>query len=295
MPKRPALGRGLASLLPETPSHPNLHTKPSNLHPNRSIEPLEVRIESIVASRVQPRSSFNPEALAELASSIKDKGILQPLLVRQLADGYELIAGERRLRASRMAGLQAVPVVLRDVGDREALELALVENVQREDLNAIELAKSYRQLHDEFGYTQEQIAARVGKDRSTITNHLRLLKLSESTKCSLANGEITMGHARALLSLEENSSQEIALAAIINDQLSVRQTERLVKRLKNSQPAQKDHTDRNPDIDHLVERLTRALQTRVRLAPNRKGGGEIRIEYFNSEELSRILELIPEA
>ncbi|MFM7200315.1 MAG: ParB/RepB/Spo0J family partition protein [Myxococcota bacterium] len=296
MSKRPALGRGLASLIPEVESSVPARLEPVKVEPEGE-RVLQISVDKIDAGRYQPRSEFADEALHDLAESIREKGVLQPLIVRPVGDRFELIAGERRLRASKRVGLEKVPVILRVSSDGESLELALIENIQRENLNAIELARAFKQLQDEFGYTQEEISKRVGKDRSTITNHLRLLKLSEPVKLALSSDVITMGHARALLGLDDAPRQEQALKTVVDRSLSVRETEELVKRLREARPPKKpgQKPASSPELDFVTDRLRRTFQTRVDIQPRKKGGGEIRIEYYSDEELNRILELLPES
>jgi len=280
MAKRKALGKGLSALIPDA-----------------AVEPSEERgslfavdIADISPNRYQPRRDFDSAGLEDLARSIAEKGVIQPLIVREIDDGYELIAGERRLRASTLAGLTEVPVVIKDVSDAESLEIALIENIQREDLNPIEESEAYQRLIDEFDITQEEMAKRVGKDRTTITNSLRLLSLPDTIKEYLASGELTTGHARALLSLG-NQTQMLAMAKrIFSQSLSVRATEALVKRLKEGTPAP-EKPPRDAFYDDLEESLTRSLGTKVRLTP-RGEGGKIEIEYYSPDELDRLLELL---
>lgn len=321
MTRRPALGRGLASLLPDPPSADPGNsstgaaaTRPGSGAgtsaggsagaaraavvetelPGERVVPIEVS--RIDAGKFQPRTEFADQAITDLSQSIREKGVLQPLIVRPVGDRYELIAGERRLRASKLAGLKTVPVLIRESSDGETLELALIENIQRENLNAIELAKAFRLLQEEFGNTQEEISRRVGKDRSTITNHLRLLKLSEPVKQALVDNILTMGHARAILGLDLPMEQEAALKKVVDLELSVRETEELVKRMREAQkPPKPNQEPVNVEIQHITERLRRAFQTRVDISPKKKGrGGEIRIEYYSDEELNRILDLLPD-
>ncbi len=291
MSKRPALGRGLASLIPDAePVNERPITSDGGLSGDRV---HSIQVDLIDPGRYQPRTEFHEEALEELTQSIREKGILQPLIARHNGERFELIAGERRLRAARAAGLQHVPLIVRDVSDQESLELALIENIQRNDLNAIELARAFLQLQEDFGYTHEEVSRRVGKDRSTITNHLRLLKLPESVAQSLLSGSITMGHARALLGLEDRALQEKGLEKIREGELSVRETEVLVKRLKQPH-VPKPAPVLSTEVSFVTDRLRRTFQTQVEIFSRRSGGGEIRIAYYSPEELNRILELIPE-
>ena len=268
--KRRALGRGLGALLPGA-FEPE-PAAPGTLVPLKAIRP----------GAQQPRQAFAEDAIAELADSIKEKGILQPLLVRAVAGGYELIAGERRFRAAQRLGLEQVPVTIRPADDREALELALIENIQREDLNPLEEANAYRRLIDEFALTQEQIATQVGKNRSTVANTLRLLQLPDAIKRDIERGLLSAGHARALVTAGSDAAKLALAQKVVTDRLTVRQTEHLAKR--SVRPA--------VDADHRAaeERLTEALGTKVRIAPRRNGHGRIEIEYYSLEELNGLIE-----
>ncbi|MBN1882651.1 MAG: ParB/RepB/Spo0J family partition protein [Deltaproteobacteria bacterium] len=280
MAKRKALGKGLSALIPDAATEPS----------GDKGSLFAVDISDISPNRFQPRHGFDDAGLDDLARSIAEKGVIQPLIVREVDDGYELIAGERRLRASKLAGLAEVPVVIKDVSDAESLEIALIENIQREDLNPLEESEAYQRLIDEFDITQEEMAKRVGKDRTTITNSLRLLSLPDTIKRYLATGELTTGHARALLSLGDTSLMLATAKRIITQGLSVRATEALVKRLKEGAPPS-EKPARDAHYDDLEESLTRSLGTKVRLTP-RGEGGKIEIEYYSPDELDRLLELL---
>lgn len=277
MSKRRALGKGLSALIPEVKE------------PKRS-EYFFCSLEQIRPNQFQPRKNFDEQATAELAASIKEKGLLQPLLVRRREKGYELIAGERRWRAAQLAGLSEVPVVVREVNDSELLEMALVENIQREDLNPLEEALVYQQLIEELNFTQEDLSRRVGKDRSTIANALRLLKLPRDAWDSLVSGELSRGHARAILGLEGKQQQKGALRKVLRAGLSVRETERLVKRLKSKKTKQAE-VEADPQLEFLTEQLKRLLKTMVRIK-DRGGKGKVEIEYYSWDDLERILDLI---
>jgi ParB family chromosome partitioning protein len=238
---------------------------------------------------MQPRHNFREEAIAELAESIRQKGILQPLLVREIGDAYELVAGERRLRAAERAGLSQVPVTVRNVTDAEMLELALIENVQREDLNAIEEARAYKTMMSELGITQQELSDRIGKDRSTIANAVRLLQLPEAIRIEIERGEISAGHARALATLGSDSSKLELAKRVVNQRLSVRQTERLAK----NQAATVDPGDR--DIADAERRLTEALGTRVKLQCKKGGSGRIEIEYYALDQLNGLIDRLANA
>jgi len=228
-------------------------------------------------------------ALATLAASIREHGVIQPVLVTETIDGYQLVAGERRVRAARMAGLERIPAVVRQLADREQLELALVENLQREDLDPIEAARAYRQLIDEFAFSQEDLAGRVGRARSTVANTLRLLDLHPAVQGAVADGRISEGHARALGGLEADGQARV-LPTVIDDDLSVRHTEELVRRLREPRPeaiATRLNRTTDPEMERVEEDLRNALGTKVRLARSRRGG-RIVIEYYSDDELGRL-------
>ncbi len=269
------LGRGLGALIPQT--------SPAGA------APVEIPISRIRGNPYQPRQRVEQHGLESLAASIAIHGVLQPVLVTEVLDGYQLVAGERRVRAAQMAGLDRVPAIVRQMAQRDQLAVALVENVQRADLNAIEEAHAYRQLADEFGLTQEEIAVRVGRARSTIANTLRLLDLEGPVQQALAEGNIAEGHARALAGASPAGQRQLVEAVIARD-LSVRQTEELVRRLRD-RPATdaRPASDPNTEMERLEEDLRRALGTKVLLARSRKGG-RIVIEYYSDEEFSRLFD-----
>ena len=286
------LGRGLGALIPGGGAAPAGGPAKAGL--------AEIAVADIHANKYQPRKDFNPEALDELAASIKEKGILQPVVVRKAgAEKYELIAGERRLRAAKMAGLSAVPAVIKDVSDLESLELALIENIQRRDLNPIEEAQSYSSLVSEFGLTQEDLARRVGRERSTVANMLRLLKLPDAIQKDLADGTLTMGHARALLALTDGAAQMQVRAEILSKQLSVRAAEALVASWRpiagKKKPAGGGSSSSAPKTDvemkRASEELKRHFGTKVAFKGTAKRG-RIEIEYTSLNELNRILGLL---
>lgn len=278
--QRKALGKGLGLTALVPPAEP----------PKGEVR--EIEIGKIIPNRYQPRQHFDPEALASLAASLKSHGLIQPITVRRGENGqYELIAGERRWRAAQLAGLAAIPAIVKPVQDQELMEWALLENVQREDLNPIEKAKAYQRLISEFSLTQEAIAARMGIDRSTVANFLRLLQLPEPLWGSIAEGALTMGHAKALLSLERKEDQLRVAEEIKTKGWSVRQVEALVQKIKREarpEPPKAPETAL-PEVAELESRLRHALGTKVRLVRQGKGG-EIRIEYYSLEDLDRILE-----
>lgn len=257
---------------------------------------LLIKVALIEPNKGQPRMDFNEEQMQELAESIKRHGILQPLLVQKKGSFYEIIAGERRWRAAKMAGLKEVPVVLREYDRQQSMEIALIENVQRADLNPIEEAKAYQQLIQEFGLKQEEIAERVSKNRTTITNAMRLLKLDETIQDMLVNNMITSGHARALLALEDKGQQLKAAKMIVDGGLSVRETERLVKRMlreaKEEEKPQKEDNSLSYIYQNLEERMKTVMGTKVTIHNKDKNKGRIEIEYYSEAELERIVEMI---
>ncbi len=268
--KRRALGRGLGALIPSAYR--------SEEEPHDSVVPLA----AIHPNPLQPRQAFADASIEELADSIRQKGILQPLLVRRANGGFELIAGERRLRAAQRLGLEQVPVLVRDVSDGEMLELALVENIQREDLNPLEEARAYRRLIEEFKLTQEEVARRVGKDRSTVANSLRLLQLPAAVQLQLERGALSAGHARALAGAPSDAVRVELAQEVVAQQLTVRQTEHLVQR-RMRPPA-------GPELAAAEQRLTEHLGTRVRVLHGRNGSGRIEIEYYSLEELNGLID-----
>ncbi len=257
-----------------------------------------IKLSLIEPNREQPRKKFDEEQLAELAESIKQYGVLQPLLVQKKGTFYEIIAGERRWRAAKMAGLKEVPVVLREYSKQESMEIALIENVQRSDLNPIEEALAYDSLVKEFGLTQEEIASRVSKNRATITNTMRLLKLDQQIQEMLIQGMLSSGHARALLPLEKKELQLKAGKMILDGSLSVRETERLVKRLTKESGDEKKEKQKEKDeklsliYQNLEERMKHVMGTKVSIHNKDKNKGRIEIEYYSEAELERIVELI---
>ena len=263
-------------------------------NPNVSRETL-VKLTSIEPNGEQPRKKFDEEALQELADSIKEYGVLQPLLVKKTGDTYQIIAGERRWRAAKLAGLKEVPVIIREYDRQQSVEIALIENVQRADLNPIEEAFAYQLLMQEFGLKQEEIAARVSKNRATITNSIRLLKLAEPVQRFLIEGKISSGHARALLGIEDGEQQYAIAQQIAEKGLSVREVEKMVKLLSKS-PKEKKAAEEDKDLSFifqdLEERMKGIMGTKVMIHQKDKNKGRIEIEYYSSSELERIVELI---
>ena len=279
--KRMALGKGLGALIPDLEEGGEkkfFYCGIEEVHPNRS----------------QPRKHFDESKLQELAETIKEKGILDPLMVRKMGEGYELIAGERRWRAAQKAGLKEVPVIVREVDDREVLEISLIENLQREDLNPIEKAEGFKRLIEEFQVSQEKISARVGKDRTTVTNALRLLNLPPQVKNELVENRITQGHAMAILSLESRERQKELCDLIIKKGLSVREAEALAKRWSGKpkgKAAEKKKGELENQIQSLQDTLRRHLGTKVQIKQRGKRG-KIEIEYYTPGDLERIVETI---
>jgi ParB family chromosome partitioning protein len=276
--KRPALGRGLSALIPDLPAAP----------PVTADRALEVDLDQLRPNKFQPRTQMDDERIDDLSRSIRSNGIIQPIVVRRVEQGYEIIAGERRWRAAQRAGLLKVPVFVRDIPESRLLAVALIENIQREDLNPIEEAVAYRRLADDFQLTQEQIADAVGKDRSSIANYVRLLRLPEEVRASVASSAISMGHARALLALPDEAAQRRVGREIIAKNLTVRDVEALVKREGATET--KDTKERaDPNTRAAEDKLRLALGTRVRINRRRKGG-RIEIEFVSEDELQRIYE-----
>jgi ParB family chromosome partitioning protein len=247
----------------------------------------KIAVDHILPNPFQPRRTFHPERMNELAASIQTHGIVQPVLLRPGPDGkFEIVAGERRWRAARIAGLETVPAIVQEVSNERLLEIALVENIQREDLNPIEMAQAFEQLAHEFSLTHEQIAQRTGKDRATITNFLRLLKLTHQVQMLVAEGKLTMGHARALIGLSQREQEDIA-KKIVAQGLSVRSTERMVARSKEPQ-SPPPTVPLDPNMRHAIQEMERALGTRVRIIEAKDGGGRIEIDYYTADDLERI-------
>ena len=281
--KKSGLGRGLSEIFMQNESEDSNST-------------VTLKISEIEPNKNQPRRDFEPEALNELSESIAQHGILQPLVVRPIfGGGYEIVAGERRFRAARMAGLTEVPVVIRELTDAQTMELALIENLQREDLTDLELAKGYESLMKEYDMTQEQVASTVNKSRSSVANTLRLMKLPESVKTMLTNSDITSGHARALLSLENDELMEQAAQQIVENSLSVRETEKLVSQMVRSSenPVEvvvKEKKDRRPQYYREVElSLTEAFGRKVTVNQKNKNNGTLVLEFYGEEDLKELL------
>ena len=293
-----ALGRGLSALIPQAAppaSAAAVVVAPPEPAPPPKNGVVKLPIEAIRRDTLQPRRHFDEEKLRELSESIKAQGILQPVLVRKDGEGFKLIAGERRWRASQLAGLHEIPAIIRDVTEVEAFELALVENLQRSDLNAMEEADGYHRLVEEFGLTQEQVAQRVGKERSTVANALRLLGLPEDVKRMVAEGALSAGHARALLGVPRLPEMTELAARVAARKLSVRDTEKLVQQAKGAKAGSKEASapkKASPQVKALTEEMQRLLGTKVRLVEKGSGKGTIEVDFFSYDDLDRILKVL---
>lgn len=300
--KRNALGKGLSALLNDTPSvlpNKNNDNRPSVPRPVSEVDSLgsisEIKISEIEVNPFQPRTEFDEQALADLSASIKLQGLIQPITVRKVsAHAYQLISGERRLRASKLAGLSQIPAYVRTANDQQMLEMALIENIQRENLNAIEVALSFQRMIDECSLKQEELGDRVSKNRSTVTNYLRLLKLPPSIQASLRDNEISMGHAKALLAVEDPAAQLYIHQQIIKNELSVRKAEELVREIQKA-PVKKE--GKQPEelsyqLKKIEDDLASKFSTKVRLKVNAQGNGSIEIPFLSEDDLGRILEML---
>ena len=289
--KRKSLGRGLGALLGDDDLSFDDVQAPSEGEHHAPQADTQISVADIVTGKYQPRTEFDEEALNALAESIKDKGVLQPLLVRKIGDKYELIAGERRWRASKLAGLQTVPVIINELSDKEVLEVALVENLLRENLSAIEEAEGFQRLIDEFSHTQEALSQIVGKSRSHVANTLRLLSLSESIKNLVKEGKLSAGHARCLIGLD---NADALAKVIIEKELSVRQVEDLVAKQKEKkeegEPKQKVKKDE--DLESIEKDLNKSLGLRIKISPSKQGGGKVVLQYASVAELDMIVDIL---
>lgn len=306
--KRGGLGKGLDSMIPMHDSGTIRKKKAVQASDQEIVKKEEktdiiqegtvqfVKMSNVEPSHEQPRKQFDEDALLELAESIKQFGILQPLLVQKKDDYYEIIAGERRWRASKLAGIKEIPVIVREFSSQEAVEISLIENIQREDLNPIEEAVAYKRLMDEFHLKQDTIAERVSKSRTAVTNSMRLLKLDNRVQQMLIDEMITTGHARALLALDNKNTQFEAATKVFDEKLSVRETERLVKELLNPVPkkTEKEQMDEAQDLiyKNLEEKIKQIIGSKVAINRKSKDKGKIEIEYYSQEELERIVELL---
>lgn len=302
-PKR-GLGRGLSNLIPTDDTTEDVTTKTSKQTKTGTVTKTEVvkkveqtlNINRIEPNKNQPRKEFNEDALQELADSIKQFGVIEPLVVVKRKGYYELIAGERRWRAARLAGLKEVPVVIKDYDDQQIVEIALIENIQREDLNPIEEAHAYERLIQEFNLTQDEVAERVSKNRTTVTNALRLLKLTEKVQQMLIDDMLSTGHVRALITIADPQLQYETAMYIFDKKLSVRETESYVKKLLNKKPKEKTSEKEDPELSFLYKaienRLKESLGTKTTIKAKTKDSGKIEIEYYSQEDLERITQLL---
>ena len=293
--RKDALGKGIRSLLQNIESDLSVTEKSliKDSSEKTNVANARIPLNLIEANPGQPRHDFDENALSELATSVKIHDIIQPITVTKIPNGkYRIIAGERRFRAAKIAGLADIPVYIRDVKDSKILELALLENLQREDLNAIEIALSYKQLMEELDYTQDQLAERMGKERSTITNYIRLLKLPPDIQAAVRNGNISMGHARALINVDVVDKQLYIFSEIKTKELSVRQTEELVRRLYTPKTAVNNSvkTSLPPSLKKIEDNLASHFSTKVKMTHSKKGTGSITFDYFSIEELSSLLD-----
>lgn len=302
-PKR-GLGRGLSNLIPTDDTTEDVSPKASKQTKTGAVTKTEVvkkveqtlNINRIEPNKNQPRKEFNEDALQELADSIKQFGVIEPLVVVKRKGYYELIAGERRWRAARLAGLKEVPVVIKDYDDQQIVEIALIENIQREDLNPIEEAHAYERLIQEFNLTQDEVAERVSKSRTTVTNALRLLKLTEKVQQMLIDDMLSTGHVRALITIADPQLQYETAMYIFNKKLSVRETESYVKKLLNKKPKEKTSEKEDPELSFLYKaienRLKESLGTKTTIKAKTKDSGKIEIEYYSQEDLEHITQLL---
>lgn len=294
--KRNGLGKGLDSLIPNKSSKPSPEKENSNskkVEKNTSTGEILVKINKVEPNREQPRKDFDEDALMELADSIKQFGILQPLIVQKKKDYYEIIAGERRWRAAKLAGVKEVPIIVKEYTNQEIVEISLIENIQRENLNPIEEAMAYKRLLEEFNLKQDEVAERVSKSRTAVTNSMRLLKLSDRVQQMIIDDMISTGHARALLAIDDEEQQYMLANKIFDEKLSVRETEKLVKSLKNPKKEVKKPKQEHMFVyNNLEEHMKNIIGTKVSVSPKANGKGKIEIEYYSEEELERIYDLI---
>ena len=293
--KRKGLGKGLDSLIPE-----NKSAKVSSSESKKTEETAELKsgeqmmkINMVEPNRDQPRRNFEEDALLELADSIKQYGVLQPLIVRKRNDYYEIIAGERRWRAAKMAGVKEVPVIIKEYNEQEILEIALIENIQRENLNPIEEAMAFKRLLEEFNLKQDEVAERVSKSRTAVTNSMRLLKLDQRVQQMIIDDMISTGHARALLAIDDPEQQYMLANKIFDEKLSVRETEKLIKEIKNPKKQKEKKVIENAFIyEDIEDKMKQVLGTKVHVASKGKGKGKIEIEYYSDKELERMFDMI---
>ena len=296
--KRNGLGKGLDSLIPNKSSKSSSSTEKHDVKTEKEEKSagtgeILVKINEVEPNREQPRKDFDEDSLMELADSIKQCGILQPLIVQKKKDYYEIIAGERRWRAAKLAGVKEVPIIVKDYTDQEIVEISLIENIQRENLNPIEEAMAYKRLLEEFNLKQDEVAERVSKSRTAVTNSMRLLKLSDRVQQMIVDDMISTGHARALLAIDDEEQQFMLANKIFDEKLSVRETEKLVKALKNpKKEVKKIKQERMFVYNNLADHMKNIIGTKVSVNPKANGKGKIEIEYYSEDELERIYDLI---
>ena len=291
--KRSGLGKGLDSLIPDTKMEKKVIKPVVKEETTAGNGQTMMKINDVEPNRDQPRKHFEEDALLELADSIKQFGVLQPLIVQKRKDYYEIIAGERRWRAAKLAGVKEVPVIVKEYTDQEILEISLIENIQRENLNQIEEAMAFKKLINEFKLKQDEVAERVSKSRTAVTNSMRLLKLGEKVQQMIIDDMISTGHARALLAIDDEEQQYLLATKIFDEKLSVRETEKLVKDIKNPKKEQPKKEVKNSFIyEDLEERMKSVIGTKVHVNHKPNGKGKIEIEYYSDTELERIFELL---
>ena len=293
--KRMGLGKGLDSLIPDNKSAKTPKTENKKAEETAELKSGEqmMKINMVEPNRDQPRRNFEEDALLELADSIKQYGVLQPLIVRKRNDYYEIIAGERRWRAAKMAGVKEVPVIIKEYNEQEILEIALIENIQRENLNPIEEAMAFKKLLEEFNLKQDEVAERVSKSRTAVTNSMRLLKLDQRVQQMIIDDMISTGHARALLAIDDPEQQYALANKIFDEKLSVRETEKLIKEIKNPKKPKEKKTVENAFIyEDIEDKMKQVLGTKVHVASKGKGKGKIEIEYYSDKELERMFDMI---
>ena len=296
--KKGGLGKGLDSLIADKVNKPAVNVASISEKNEKAVDGVLVNINKVEPNREQPRKNFDEDALVELSESVKQFGVLQPLLVQDKKDYFEIIAGERRWRAAKMAGLKEVPVIVKELSDLEVVEISLIENIQRENLNPIEEAFAYKRLLTEFNLKQDEVAERVSKSRTAVTNSMRLLKLNEKVQQMVIEDMITTGHARALLGIEDSEKQYILAQKIFDEKRSVRETEKLVKKIQQGKENTSDEKAAKPDpkmeaiYQDLEENMKTILGTKVAINRKDENKGKIEIEYYSVDELDRIIDLI---
>ena len=293
--KRMGLGKGLDSLIPDNKSAKTPKTENKKAEESAELKSGEqmMKINMVEPNRDQPRRNFEEDALLELADSIKQYGVLQPLIVRKRNDYYEIIAGERRWRAAKMAGVKEVPVIIKEYNEQEILEIALIENIQRENLNPIEEAMAFKKLLEEFNLKQDEVAERVSKSRTAVTNSMRLLKLDQRVQQMIIDDMISTGHARALLAIDDPEQQYALANKIFDEKLSVRETEKLIKEIKNpKKPKEKKIVENAFIYEDIEDKMKQVLGTKVHVASKGKGKGKIEIEFYSDKELERMFDMI---